>query len=94
MTGQTPAHAVLGVSITDNTGGGALVGTVAPGSAAFAAGLRAGDVITALDDSAVGGADDLTAAVRTHKPGDRVTIHFTRDGTEQTATATMGSTTG
>jgi len=51
-------------------------------------------VITALDDSAVGGADDLTAAVRTHKPGDRVAIHFTRGGTEQTATATMGSTTG
>src|SRR5664280_1160231 len=94
MTGQTPAHAVLGVSITDNTGGGALVGTVAPGSAAAAAGLRAGDVITALDDTAVGGADDLTAAVRTHKPGDRVTIHFTRDGAAQTTAVTMGSTTG
>jgi putative serine protease PepD len=94
MTGQTPAHAVLGVSITDNTGGGALVGTVAPGSAAAAAGLREGDVITALDDSAFGGADDLTAAVRTHKPGDRVTIHFTRDGAAQTTAVTMGSTTG
>src|SRR5664280_1387850 len=94
MTGQTPAHAVLGVSITDNTGGGALVGTVAPGSAAAAAGLRAGDVITALDDSAFGGADDLTAAVRTHKPGDRVTIHFARDGAAQTTAVTMGSTTG
>ncbi|MGH8891958.1 MAG: S1C family serine protease [Actinomycetes bacterium] len=83
-------HAQLGVSVRD-TGDGAGVAAVSPGSAATEAGLRAGDVITEVGDRAVDDADSLIAAVRSHRPGDEVTLTYTRDGRQSTATATLGS---
>src|SRR3712207_741504 len=69
----------LGVSArtaTDGTNGqvgtGAEVGSVEPGSAAADAGIREGDVITAVDDRPVTSSTELTAAIRSKAPGDEV----------------------
>ena len=58
-SGQSVAHAYLGVSTADSTSGnpGALVGSVASGSPAADAGLHAGDVITAVDSTPVTSGD-------------------------------------
>jgi putative serine protease PepD len=87
----TATHAQLGVSVQDAQSGGAAVAVVSDGSAAQQLGLREGDVITKVGDRQVDDADSLIAAIRSHRPGDEVTLTFTRDGSQDTVTATLGS---
>jgi serine protease Do len=70
---------------------GALVSEVEPGSGAEAAGLRARDLIVAIDGEPVSGSADVRAAVAAAEPGDTVEIRYLRDGEERTTTATLGS---
>jgi S1-C subfamily serine protease len=85
-------HATLGVtarSVTDGARDGALVESVAPGSAAADAGIKAGDVITRIGDRLVGGSDDLVVQVRAHKVGEKVQLTYVRGGRTVKATATL-----
>jgi len=84
-------HAFLGVRLTEpENGGGALVQGVEDGQPAAQAGLLAGDLITKVGDQDVSNAADLTAAVRTLQPGDKVVVSFTRDGDDKTVEVTLG----
>ena len=79
-------RAWLGVSLTDLDPAaavglgldpdiqGALIVEVVPNGPAQAAGLRQGDVVTAIEDDRVRSADDLVAALRRLSPGDRAEI--------------------
>jgi putative serine protease PepD len=67
-------QAVLGVGITDAQDGGAEVTSVDPSGAAAGAGIKVGDVITKVDDRLIADGDELVAAVRSHAPGDKVTL--------------------
>ena len=92
-------HARLGVTVgdtqsTDGLQQGATLGEITPGGAADKAGLKSGDVVTAIDGKAIASGDALVAAVRSHRPDDDVTITFTRDGKSQTAKAKLGSDNG
>lgn len=69
--------------------GGIKVGMVTPGGAAAAAGLQPGDVITALDGEALETLVDYTAALRTHAPGDVVTLTVRRGAETLTLNATV-----
>ena len=96
--GEAPTHARLGISVENVAGGvgamvaeGAKVSDVSSGSAAAGAGLKNGDVITKVDDTLITDADSLVATVRSYRPGDKVTVTYTRDGSEQTATLTLDS---
>ncbi len=61
IAGKAVQHAYLGVAVGDSaSGGGAQVGTVRAGSPAAAAGLKQGDVITAIDGATVESANQLT----------------------------------
>jgi putative serine protease PepD len=79
VSGGTVAHAYLGVQLADATGG-AGVSQVRGDGPAGDAGLRVGDVVTAIDGKPVGTADALVGAVDGHKPGDEVTLKVRRDG--------------
>ena len=59
------------------------------GSAAEAAGLRAGDVIVAFDDEEILDLVGMTEALRKRKPGQSVRITVLRDGTPVTVTAVL-----
>jgi putative serine protease PepD len=84
-------HAFLGVRIADaESGGGAVVAEVDQGEPAAKAGLERGDVITRVDDTKITSGSDLTSAIRSHQPGDKVTITYTRDGDQKTAEVTLG----
>ncbi|MCW2634843.1 MAG: Peptidase and chymotrypsin/Hap [Blastococcus sp.] len=91
-------RAFLGVSArTDSTqgssvGSGAGVVSVEPGGAAADAGLKVGDVVTAVDDRPVTTSTELTAAVRSHAPGDQVTLTVRRGADSTTVQVTLGST--
>ena len=87
-------HATLGVtatSVTDGARDGALVQSVAPGSAAAAAGIKGGDVITRVGDRLVGGADDLVVQVRLRDIGEKVELTYVRSGRTSTAEVTLKS---
>lgn len=59
---------------------GVIVSRVAEDSPAAAAGLRAGDVIAAIDGEPLGSAQALTDAIAEREPGDRVTLSVFRAG--------------
>lgn len=60
--------------------GGVGVASVAPGGAAAAAGIRAGDVVVAIDGETVDTLVEYTTALRTHAPGERVRVTLERAG--------------
>lgn len=89
-------HAYLGVSIGDGaaqvgdvTRAGAQVGSVESGSPAEKAGLKEGDLITAIDGKATSQAAALTGFVRQYSAGDTVTLTIVRAGQEQQVEATL-----
>jgi putative serine protease PepD len=96
VAGDPVEFAFLGVSTDPNSsslvGDGALVVDVTKGSPADDAGLQQGDKITSVDSSPVRDPVELGARVRSHQPGDVVTIAFERDGNSQSAQVTLGST--
>jgi serine protease DegQ len=75
----------MGVDAT----GGAVVGSVEPGSAAARAGLRAGDVVVAIDGHALRGSADLRGRVGMHRPGDKVRLEIRRGKERQNMEVTL-----
>ncbi len=69
---------------------GAYVASVQADSAAEAAGLRAGDVITAVDGAPVDSADALVAVIRGYKAGDSAELSLYRGEDELTISVTFG----
>jgi putative serine protease PepD len=85
-------HAYLGVSTEDTeSGDGATIADVRAGTPAARAGVRAGDVVTAIDGERVDSADDLRGRVDAHEPGDEIELTVRRDGGTQTLDVTLGS---
>lgn len=85
-SGATPSVTVyLGVAVQDSSNpAGANLARVAASSPAADAGLQAGDVVTALDSTAITSAAQLTASVRSHHAGDQVSVTYTRGGSSNT----------
>ncbi len=71
-------------------GPGVAVFQVQPGSAAERAGLRKGDVITALNGTAVNDPNTFRNLVAGTAPGTEVTLTIKRNGKQQQVRATLG----
>jgi putative serine protease PepD len=91
-------HSQIGVSVADAPSGtdgapglGALIREVLPTGPAAKAGVKAGDVVTKVDDRRVTDADSLIVAVRAHDPGSTVTLTLTRNGETKTIKVTLAS---
>jgi serine protease Do len=69
---------------------GALVSATQPASPAAKAGLKAGDVITAINGAGVKDSRDLARQVAGLAPNASATIGYLREGKAQTATLTIG----
>lgn len=69
--------------------GGVLVIDVVEGAPAEKAGLEEGDIIVAVDEKSIRNTSDLYSLVRSHKPGDRITITYYRSGAKRTAEAKL-----
>ena len=67
---------------------------VTPNGPAAKAGLKAGDVITRFNGKPVESGPTLISEIWNHKPGDKVTLTYQRDGKEHTAEVTLGKRTG
>jgi serine protease Do len=76
----------LGMSETK----GVIVNSVRSGSAAERAGIRQGDVITAINDTPVSDTNAFRNRVASNPPGTQVTLTVLRDRREQKIQATLG----
>ncbi|MBN9622120.1 MAG: PDZ domain-containing protein, partial [Actinobacteria bacterium] len=90
--GETVEHAYLGVSTgTATETAGAQVAEVVQGSPAAEAGLRQGDVITALGEEKIASTEDLVAAIAAREPGETVTLEVERNGRSTALKVTLGT---
>jgi putative serine protease PepD len=87
------AHAYLGVALESPANGknGALVASVMSGSPGAKAGLKAGDLITAVDGKPIVNPNAVIGAVNAKKPGGQVTVTYERGGHSNTTQVTLGS---
>jgi putative serine protease PepD len=97
--GETATHAQLGVTVANQAGetglvDGAAIEDITSGSAADAAGLEPGDVVTRVDDEQITNVDALVATIRGYRPGDDVTLTVLRGDEEITLDATLDSDAG
>ena len=92
-------RAALGVTVETvaNAGGqpaGVGVVSVMKGGPAAQAGIRAGDVIHAVNGQPTNSVTELQSVLAGLKPGDQVRVRLSRNGTQSTVTATLGTLTG
>ncbi|MEO6859174.1 MAG: trypsin-like peptidase domain-containing protein [Solirubrobacteraceae bacterium] len=80
IAGEKISHAYVGVSLISNSAGGAQVGKVQPNGPAAAAGLKAQDLITAVNGQTITSTDQFIAGVDTYSPGQTVTMTVKRGG--------------
>ncbi|MCC6465894.1 MAG: trypsin-like peptidase domain-containing protein [Planctomycetes bacterium] len=59
---------------------GAVIRDVIYGTAADKAGLRAGDLIVRVNDTAISAFDDLAGALKALQPGEKIRLAYERDG--------------
>lgn len=99
ISSGSATHGFLGVSVTPAAASGSSTFTVgaevaenpASGTPAAKAGLKEGDVITAVNDIPVTDAQSLTAAIRMQAANSKVTIDYTSGGSTKSADVTLGN---
>ena len=102
MSSQNPMLGIVGESLGQEdqlaeffgVQDGVLVRSVRKGSAAEKAGIKAGDVITKVDDSKVTSSMEITRALRNAKSKKTITVTLTRNKHEMPLTVTVEATSG
>jgi putative serine protease PepD len=85
-------HAYLGVATADTANGtGAKIAEVRAGTPAAAGGLKAGDLVTKLDGTAVTSSDELRRLIDSKSPGQKVKLTVLRNGTSTSVQVTLAS---
>ncbi|MCA8957730.1 MAG: PDZ domain-containing protein, partial [Planctomycetes bacterium] len=89
-TGRSSSRPYLGAAIGDGEGG-ARLGRVLAGSPADKHGLKQGDIVVRIDDTAVQSADDLSNGIDDQRAGEKVKLTVLRDADRLTLDVTLGS---
>jgi putative serine protease PepD len=83
-------HAYLGVSV-ETVNGSVQITQVRDGTPAADAGLQAGDRLLSVDGKPIASADGLTNAIAAKKPGDTVSVTYSRGGQSHTLEVQLAS---
>jgi putative serine protease PepD len=89
--GHKVNHAYVGVELISNSAGGAQVGSVQAGGPAAKAGLKAHDLITAVNGQTITTTDQFIAGVDAHRPGETVNMTVKRGGQTLHIKVTLGT---
>lgn len=90
--GVPPSTTYLGIQ-GENGDGGAKLTQITADSPASKAGLKAGDVIKAVDKKEIAGYEPLAELIRTHKAGDKLNLSLIREGKPMEIVVTLASRT-
>ena len=97
VKGEKVEHARIGVTVSaavskDNiTGIGAEIQEVTKGSAGDDAGLKKGDIITAVNGDPIVSSNALVASIRGYQPGETITLTYRRGGEKHDTKVTLDS---
>lgn len=97
IAGKTPSHGQLGVksvaneTATTGTVAGVKVSEATTSGPAADAGIRQGDIITAVGSVPVTSYTDLAGQVRAYSAGSKVDVTYYRSGTAHTVSVTLGA---
>ncbi|APT58425.1 DegQ family serine endoprotease [Roseomonas gilardii] len=86
-----PVTATMAKALQIPEAQGALVAQVEPDSPASRAGLKAGDVITAVDGATIHSPRELARVIADHHPGTETTLTARRDGEDQKLSVKLAS---
>ncbi len=75
-------------------GDGVFVSDAPTGGAAYAAGIRKGDLVTKVNNVPVLSGAEMVEQVTRYKPGDKITVTYVRDGKENTVNLTLKNKVG
>ncbi len=97
LSGGVADHAYLGIGASNGTVKtndgvllGAEVSNVVSGSSAAQAGIKVGDLITAIDSKGVNGSESLVGLIRDSRVGEAISVTLLRNGSETTVSVTLG----
>ena len=88
LTSGNVRHAYLGVGIASSSNG-VQITQVRASTPASKAGLKTGDVIVRLNGKKVTNASELSQSIDSHRPGDTVTLTYTRNGSTHTVSVKL-----
>lgn len=99
IAGEQPSHGLLGIGVNDSSAdtdedrnfAGGLISELVAGGPAANAGLKVGDVITAVDGVPADSGTTVSALVRMHAGGDKVSISYVRGGKPGEVEVTLGT---
>jgi S1-C subfamily serine protease len=90
--GGSIRRAYLGVSTSPSiVGQGAQVADLVPGAPADRAGVQIGDTISKVEGRRIQAPEDISAAIESRRPGDKVEIEVKRAGATETLQVTLGT---
>jgi len=90
-TEEPAAKVFLGVKVAPSDEGASVLGVIEDSPAAKA-GLKPGDVITAVNDERIEGPAALVERLREHRPGDRIRLSVKRGGDDLSLRVRLGRT--
>ncbi|RFS22468.1 PDZ domain-containing protein [Chitinophaga silvatica] len=85
-----PNKAVLGVITEKKAATGVTIKTIGKGTPAEKAGLKTGDIITAIDDEKINEPEELFEKISEYKPQDKITVSYLRSGKSNKVAVTLG----
>jgi S1-C subfamily serine protease len=91
IAGTSVKHAYVGVLLSSRSAGGAEIAQVQPGTPAANAGLKAHDLITAINGKTITSTDQFIATVDNYGPGQTVTMTVKRGGQSQQIKVHLGT---
>lgn len=85
-----PNKAVLGVITEKKAPNGVTIKTIGKDTPAEKAGLKTGDIITAIDGDKVNEPEELFEKISEYQPADKVTVSYLRNGKANKISVTLG----
>jgi Do/DeqQ family serine protease len=103
----TVQRAVLGIKYAPDTwsdevkkgiaikeGDGIYITEVTKDGAAYAAGIKSGDFLTKINNVTINSGADMVGQLAIYRPGDKIKVHFVRDGKEQVTEVLLKNSSG
>jgi putative serine protease PepD len=91
IAGHPVKHSYVGVQLQADSTGGAQVSSIQPNSPAASAGIKVGDLVTAINGKGITSTEQFIAAVDNYSPGATISLTVQRGGASQNIKLTLGT---